>query len=145
MKKLFVVMVLIGAIFVSLTHFELFANTHVNKEQVKALLDEETVVISESQIYNLASMQEFYHNARRGIESEVYLIINPYTNQTYEYRLRFVDERILLFSSMGENPAHNYTVREYARLFRIYKNQEIHYVLECFNQEELILFGHKTN
>lgn len=144
MKKLFAVIIFAAVILFSITHFELFANTHVDEEQVLALLAEGTVVISDGQIYNLAYMHEFYQNVRLDIDSEIHLIIDPYTEQMREYLLRSIDGRILLFSSMGENRAYNHTVGEYARLFRIYRGQEIHYVLECFDHNEHVLFGHGT-
>jgi hypothetical protein len=116
----------------------------VDEEQVLALLDEGIVVISGGQIYNLTYMHEFYQNARFDIDSEIHLIIDPYTEATREYLLRSLDGRILLFSSMGENREYNHTVGEYARLFRIYRGQEIHYVLESFDHNEYVLFGHGT-
>jgi len=142
MKKLFVMVIVAGAIFLSITHFELFANTQVNETQVLALLDEGTVVISEGQIYNLADMREFYDNARLNVDSEIHLIIDPYTDHMQRYLLQLVEGRILLFSFTGEG---HETVSEYARLFRIYRGQEIHYVLECFEHNEHVLFGHGTS
>lgn len=139
-------MIFSGAIFFCITHLELFANnTYVDEEQVLALLDEGTVVISNGQIYNLAYMQEFYQNAQFDIDNEIYLIIDPYTEQVREYALQSLDGRILLFSSMGEDPTYNHTVAEYARLFRIYRGHEIHYVLECFDHNEYVLFSHGTD
>ena len=145
MKKLFVVVLLAGATFFGINHFELFANTYVNQAQVLALLDEGTVIISEGQIYNLVYMQELYQNVYFDLENEVHLLIDPYTDQAREYILRSVEGRLLLFSSLGENRTYNYTVSEYARLFRIYRGREIHYVLECFAGHEYVLFGHGTS
>jgi hypothetical protein len=145
MKKLFVVIVVAGAIFFSITHFDLFANTYVNEEQILNLLDERTVIVSEGQIYNLALMEEFYQNSHWEIESEMYLFIDPYTAHSRKYLLQFVEGRILLSTSIEENRAYNDIVGEYARLFRIYKDREIQYVLECFDRVEYVLFGHRTS
>lgn len=145
MKKLFVVIIFAGAILFGITHLELFANPIVDEELVLALLDEKTVVVSGGKIYNLTYMQEFLQNVHTDIDNEIHLIIDPYTTRMREYRLQYLDGRILLFSSIENNGIYNHKVGEYERLFRMYKGQEIHYVLECPDGNEYVLFGHRTD
>jgi len=142
MKKLFAVIIFAGAVFFGITYFELFAHTtYVNEEQVLALVTEGTVVVSEGHIHNLAYMQEFYQNVSLNIDGEVHLILDPYTGHSREYVLQFVDEQILLVSVTDSDQG---VAGEYVRLFRIFRDQEIHYVLACADDHEYVLFGHRA-
>ncbi|MCL2560086.1 MAG: hypothetical protein FWE07_06320 [Turicibacter sp.] len=145
MRKLLLAGILAIAIFFSVTNFDLFANQHVDEEQVLALLEEGTVVVSNGHIHHLSYMSAFYQNARWHMEDEIVLIVDPYTVRAREYELRTIDGRLLLTSIDLLEEASNHSVTEHVRLFRIFRGQEIHYVLECSDGHEYILFGHLLN
>lgn len=139
--------VLIGAItvFLAFTLFSRFGNVAAMEHEISALVDEGIVVVSNERIYNLGVLQNFYDHANWGIDDEIRIMVNPYTRSAREYELIFSEGRFLLYSEIGANRDYNYTIGEYQRLFRTFRNNEIQFVLECEQNNLYVLLGYSTN
>jgi len=144
-KKVIATLVCATAVFLGFTFFSQFGDVVAMEQEVSALVDEGIVVISNDRIHNLGVLQRFYDNARWGIEDEISVMVDPYTRFAREYELIFADGRFLLYSEIGANRDYNYTIGEYQRLFRTFRNNEIQFVLECEQNNSYVLLGYSTN
>ena len=145
-KKRLAVLICVTTTFLAFALFSQFGNAATTMEyEISALVDEGIVVVSNERIYNLGVLQNFYDHANWGIEDEIQIMVNPYTRMAREYELVFSEGRFLLYSDIGSNREYNYTIGEYQRLFRTFRNNEIQFVLECEQNERYVLLGYSTN
>ena len=138
------IVVLFGAIF-----FYANESAAATESQLTTFIEESIeaglVVVSNERVYNLNVLQDFYNQTRWGIDDTITIIIDPYTRTMRTYEINFIDGRFLLYSEIDNNRDHHYTASEYMRLFRIFRDNEIRFLLECSGNNERLLFGYSTN
>ena len=144
-KKVFALVVVLSAMYFLffVDDFNLFAREFVDEVKIEALVDDEIVVIHDGDVLNLGVFQRFYTNSLQGIEGNVYVVVDPYTRRVRDYELIFEDGRFILFEIFDEGL--NYKVQEFDSLFRIFRNNEISFVLEGGSNRSVTLFGYSMN
>jgi len=140
-RKIIATLICTTAVFFGFTLFNRLENVSAMEQEISMLVEAGLVVISADQIHNLGILQNFYDQARWGIDGELQIIVDPYTRSTREYNLVFNGEYFFLYTGINGQDA----IGEYQRLFRIFRNNTIQFVLECREGTTYTLFGYATN
>ena len=124
------------------TFFHLEETATANHQfDVSRLVNQDVIVVTDNRIYNLNLLNNFYINSQWGVEDEIHIILNPYTRNEETFHLMSVDGT--LFLSDGSKNINDDV--SYERLFRIFRNNQIQFILECSNGRQHPLLAYSVN
>ena len=135
----FVFFVLVGG-YVCKANLNLQVSAQGTYDMVQGEVDGH-VIQTEQEIINLASLEGFYKNVKREVDDQVIVAI-PQGNQKYNiYELVIEDGKLKLYYDIIEDGQGRieYKVKLYDSIKKIYKNDQVTYLLVNDQEERVFL------
>jgi len=135
MKKIFFVVLVLVIGYSAFTVFDvpdLLAGEWVDEHKIDELVADDIIVLHEGEVLNLSLFHSFYTGLNRNQDEGIRIVIDPYTRREETHQLRHVDDEFVLHYGITtcEQGNTTYETRRYDSMARIFRNNEISFILE---------------